>query len=88
MYCTISCFKTHNEGKCYEQFCKTNVEQYLKAEKVKTLEEKAKAEKILFRNKRRNEQESTPQDQVAFERFNFFHNRESHQKVFLHLVVI
>jgi hypothetical protein len=86
VYCSTKCFKAHNNSKCYDLFCKENVEQYLKAKKVTSLEEKQKAQEILSRDKKEKEKEYTPSDQIAFERFKYFHQDQFTKKVLLILV--
>lgn len=54
-------------------FCQQNVEQHLKAKRVTSLQDKQRAAKILAKNKQQTEREHPPSDQLAFERFRFFH---------------
>ena len=60
----------------------------MKAKKVKSLNEKEKAQAILARNKKQKEQEPNPQDQIAFERFRFFNSDKYERKVKLLFYII
>ena len=75
LYCTTSCFRSHNESKCYEEFCKVNVTENLKADKKISLESKEKAEQILIEDKKQRENLRSAQDERAFARFGFLYRR-------------
>ena len=79
-YCSVKCFRSHSNNKCYDLFCQENVKQHLKAKKVTSLEDKQRAAKILAKNKQQMERERPPSDQFVSERFKFFHSDFTSQK--------
>ena len=79
LYCSIGCYKTHGKNKCFDLFCKKNVEQHLKSKKIKSLDEKQKAEQILKRNYK--QKQPNPQDQIAYQRFRFFNSDQYKVKI-------